>query len=203
MRRQIADDFEMLVGAVAGAWSTSFPRRLGYTTRTEAVSDESVRLHVRRGDFEAHVELCCDEDRRGAALIRAVASARSRRLSAAEAAGQRVIRRTRAIATGVGAALGGGFCWLAAGVQMPIVGGLMLTVITTSLLVGGANLGGRMGEAMAERRRISAERAIREDMSVQADIRRWNSVNRQLRSHRRALARGLDGAPFRRPAVGA
>lgn len=219
MREQITGDFEALVSEVAAAWSSSFPRRLGYTTRTElALQAESgraaesahpgrgpdaVRLHVMRGDFEAHVVLCCDWSRGDAVLIRAVASARSLRVSAAEAAGERVIRRARVIAISIGVALCVGFCWLAAGVQMPVIGGLMLTVITASLLIGGGNLGVRVGESMAARRRWDAEREVQGDTAVQADLRRWNSLNRQLRNHRRALSRGLRGGPFRRPALGA
>ena len=201
-RTQVVEDFDGLVAVIGGAWSHVFPRRLGYHTRIEAREDGLVRLEVTRGDFAGNVDLCCDWDRRDAVLIRAVASAQSRRLSAATVAGERAIRRSRRIATVIGALIGVGFCWLAAGVQMPVVGGVMLTVITTCLLIGGGNLGARVGEAMAAHRRESAERAVREDMGVQADIRRWNSLNRQLRSQRRALARGLQGGPFRRPALG-
>jgi hypothetical protein len=202
MPDQITGDFQALVNEVMVAWSNSFPRRLGYTTRTEP-GQGAVRLHVVRGDFEGHVELCCDRSRGEAVLIRAIASARSLRVTAAEAAGERVIRRARAIATSIGAGMCIGFCWLAAGVQMPVIGGLMLTIITASLLIGGGNLGVRIGEAMAARRRWDAEREVQGDVGVQADLRRWNSLNRQLRGHRRALTRGLRGAPFRRPALGA
>ncbi|KIG12691.1 hypothetical protein DB30_01128 [Enhygromyxa salina] len=209
MRAQIAHEFKSLVGEVAGAWGRSFPRRLGYQIRTETCSEAMVRLYVRRGDFEGCVELCCDwdeesrNDRRGTVLIRAVASARSNRLAVAEASGERAVRRSRRIAAGISAAVGAGFCWLAAGVHMPVVGGLMLTALTVCLLVGGDNLGMRVGEGMAAHRRLSAERAVQDDLGVQADIRRWNSLNRQLRAHRRALARGSSGAPFRRAALGA
>jgi hypothetical protein len=214
MREQITGDFEALVSEVAVAWNTSFPRRLGYTTRTEldrakaetagpGRGADAVRLHVVRGDFEGHVALCCDRSRGEAVLIRAVATARSLRVSAAEASGERVIRRARVIATSIGAIICIGFCWLAAGVQMPVIGGLMLTIITASLLIGGGNLGVRIGEAMAARRRWDAEREVQGDVGVQADLRRWNSLNRQLRGQRRALARGQRGAPFRRPALGA
>lgn len=217
MREQITGDFEALVSEVAAAWSSTFPRRLGYTTRTELAlqsgetgglahpvrAADAVRLHVVRGDFEANVVLCCDWSRSDAVLIRAVASARSLRVAAAEAAGERVIRRARGVAISIGAALCVGFCWLAAGVQMPVIGGLMLTVITASLLIGGGNLGVRVGESMAAQRRWDAELEVQSDAGVQADLRRWNSLNRQLRNHRRALARGLRGGPFRRPALGA
>ncbi|PRQ07120.1 hypothetical protein ENSA7_31350 [Enhygromyxa salina] len=209
MRAQIAHDFQSLVTELEGAWSHLFPRRLGYQIRTETCSDAMVRLHVRRGDFEGCVELCCDRDdpqrsdRRDAVLIRAVASARSQRMVVAEASGKRAIRRSRWIAAVISAAVGAGFCWLAAGVQMPVVGGLMLTAITVCLLVGGDNLGMRVGEGVAAHRRQIAERAVQDDLGVQADIRRWNSLNRQLRAHRRALARGSSGAPFRRAALGA
>jgi hypothetical protein len=209
MREQIAGDFEALVSQVGSAWNSSFPRRLGYITRTEldAVgpgrAPNAVRLHVERGDFEGCVVLCCDDARREAVLIRAVASARSLRVTAAELAGERVIRRARVIATSIGAVLCVVFCWLAAGVQMPVVGGLMLTILTASLLIGGGNLGVRVGESMAARRRWDAEREVQRDAGVQADLRRWNSLNRQLRGYRRALSRGLRGAPFRRPALGA
>jgi hypothetical protein len=201
LHAQIADDFEALVTDVEGAWARLFPRRLGYHTRTEILAEHAVRLHVWRGDFEGHVDLCCDRGRGDAVLIRALASARSRRLLAAEASGERAIRRARRIATVIGAGIGVGFCWLAAGVQMPVVGGLMLSVITASLLIGGGNLGARVGEGLACRRRSLAERAIDEDIGLQADLRRWNTLNRRLRGHRRALARGLSGAPFRRPAL--
>ena len=201
MRDQVAGDFESLVSEVAEARSTAFPRRSGYTTRTEAESADAVQLHVVRGDFEAHVVLCCDRRPGEAVLIRAVATARSLRVSAAEASGERVIRRARAISLGIGGLLCIGFCWLAAGVQMPVIGGLMLTIITASLLIGGGNLGVRIGEALAARRRWEAERVVQGDAGVQADLRRWNSLNRQLRYHRRALTRGQRGAPFRRPAL--
>jgi hypothetical protein len=207
MREQITGDFDALVSEVAVAWSNSFPRRLGYTTRTEldatgpGHSAHAVRLHVERGDFEGHVVLCCDRSRDEAVLIRAVASARSLRVAAAEASGERVIRRAKVIAVSIGAAMCIGFCWLAAGVQEPVVGGLMLTIATAALLIGGGNLGARIGEGMAARRRWDAELEVQGDAGVQADLRRWNSLNRQLRNHRRALARGLRGAPFRRPAL--
>jgi hypothetical protein len=202
MRDQIAGDFELLVSEIAVAWSTAFPRRFGYTTRTEP-SVDAVRLHVVRGDFEGDVVLCCERRAGEEVLIRAVATARSLRVCAAEAAGERVIRRARVVAIGIGVMLSVGFCWLAAGVQMPFIGGLMLTIITASLLIGASNLGVRIGEAMAARRRWEAERAVQGDSSVQADLRRWNSLNRQLRNQRRALTRGQRGAPFRRPALGA
>ncbi len=201
-RGQLTGDFEAMVSEVAETWASLFSRRLGYTTRTEVVSEQTVRLVVERGDFVGYVELCCDWAGRDAGRIRAVASARSQRMTEAKLAGERVIRRARVIATSVGAAIGAGLCWLAAGVQMPVVGGLMLSVITACLLVGGGNLGARVGEAVASRRKLSAERAVSEDMGVQADIRRWNSLNRQLRGHRRTLVRGLSGGPFRR-ALGA
>ncbi|HVH98515.1 MAG TPA: hypothetical protein VM869_07390 [Enhygromyxa sp.] len=202
-RGQVAGDFSALVSEVEAAWANLFPRRLGYCTRTELISDHVVRLEVRRGDFEGHVELCCDYDRRDAGRIRAVASARSQRMAEAEAAGQRIIRRARGVATAVGALMCVGFCWLAAGVHMPVVGGLMLSIITACLLVGGGNLGARVGEVVAGWRMLRAERAVLADIGVQADIRRWNSLNRQLRGHRRALARGLGADPFRRAALGA
>lgn len=214
IRAQIVGDFESLAREVERTWASLFPRRLGYVTRTEIIEaapdaapraaprfGQAVRLHVRRGDFEGHVELCCDWKRCDAVLIRALASARSQRLTAAQAAGERVIRRARVIATSIGGVIGAGFCWLAAGVQMPVVGGLMLSVITASLLIGGGNLGARVGEGMAARRRQLAAREVDQDVGVQADLRRWNSLNRKLRSHRRALARGLQGGPFRRPAL--
>lgn len=202
-RGQVTDDFATLVLEVEGAWANLFPRRLGYVTRTEPISDHLVRLEVQRGDFQGCVDLCCDWDRPEVGRIRAVASARSHRMIAAEVAGRRVIRRARGIATGVGALMSVGFCWLAAGVQMPVIGGLMLSVITTCVLVGGGNLGSRIGEGVAAWRMLRAERAVSDDIGVQADIRRWNSLNRQLRSHRRALARGLGSDPFRREALGA
>ncbi|MFO7565501.1 MAG: hypothetical protein R6X02_22860 [Enhygromyxa sp.] len=202
-RGQITGDFAALVSEVEAEWANLFPRRLGYLTRTRSISEHEVRLEVRRGDFEGQVELCCDLDRRDAGRIRAVASARSQRMTAARDAGRRVIRRARGIATGVGALMGAGFCWLAAGVQMPVLGGLMLSIITACLLVGGGNLGSRLGEAVATWHLLRAEQAVSADIGVQADIRRWNSLNRQLRGHRRALARGLVSDPFRRAALGA
>jgi hypothetical protein len=59
MREQITGDFESLVSEVAAAWSNSFPRRLGYTTRTDlGRGADAVCLHVVRGDFEGRVVLC-------------------------------------------------------------------------------------------------------------------------------------------------
>jgi hypothetical protein len=202
-RGQVAGDFSALVSEVEAAWANLFPRRLGYCTRTQMISDDVVRLEVRRGDFEGRVELCCDWERRDAGRIRAVATARSHRMIAAEAAGQRVIRRARGIATFIGALMCGGFCWLAAGAPMPVVAGLMLSIITACLLVGGGNIGSRIGEGVAAWRMLRAEQAVSADIGVQADIKRWNSLNRQLRGHRRALARGLGADPFRRAALGA
>ena len=203
-RGQLTGDFEAMVREVESAWTNLFPRRLGYLTRTELVAEHTIRLEVRRGDFEGQVELCCELgewERHVPGRIRAVASARSQRESAAERAGERVVRRSRVIATSIGGVIGAGFCWLAAGVQMPVLGGLMLSVITSSLLIGGGNLGSRVGEAVASRRMLSAAREVEADLGVQADIRRWNSLNRQLRGYRRALARGLDSSPFRRAAL--
>lgn len=202
-RGQVAGDFSALVSEVEAAWANLFPRRLGYSTRMQLIAEQVVRLEVRRGDFEGHVELCCDVDRRAAGRIRAVASARSQRMTEAEAAGQRIIRRARGIATAVGAMICAGLCWLAAGVNMPVLGGLMVSIITACVLVGSGNLGARIGEVVAAWRVLRAERTVLADFGVQADIRRWNSLNRQLRSHRRALARGLAADPFRRAALGA
>lgn len=201
MRTQITSEFEALVGEVEGEWRKLFPRRLGYLTRTELASEHAVVLHVRRGDFEGHVELCCDWDRSDAVLIRAVASSSSRRLAAAAESGERAIRQARGIALSVVAGIALGCCWLAAGAQMPVVGTLMILLITGSLVVGGGKLGEQLGEAMAAHLRHVAELELQEDVGVQADLRRWNSLGRQLRSHRRALARGLRGAPFRRAAL--
>jgi len=200
-RGKVRAEFEGMVAEVEAAWSRAFSRRLGYFTSTETVPGQVVRLVVRRGDFEGSVELRCDWDPRDAGQIRAIAVARSQRLSASEAAGQRAIRRARGVAIGLAAALGVGFCWLAAGVQMPVIGGLMLTIIITCLLVGGGNLGTHVGEAVAGWRERRVQRAVCADAGVQADIRRWNSVNRELRGHRRALARGDRGGPFRRMAA--
>lgn len=200
-RGQVAGDFSALVSEVEAAWAKLFPRRLGYFTRTRMISDHVVRLEVRRGDFEGHVELCCDFDRRDTTRIRAIATARSHRMIAAEAAGERIIRRARGIATSVGALMCAGFCWLAAGVNMPVVGGLMISIITACLLIGGGNLGARVGESVAAWRMHRVQRAVSADFGVQADIRRWNSLNRQLRGHRRALARGMGSDPFRRAAL--
>ena len=201
LRDQIASEFESLVTDIEGSWASRFPRRLGYSTRVEALSEDLIRLHVRRGDFEGSVDLACEFGRRGQAQIRAVSTAQSERVRAATALGERTIRRSRWIATTIGAGVGIGFCWLAAGVQMPVVGGLMLTITMACLLIGGGNLGARVGEGVAARRRQLAELAVLADAGVQADIRRWKSLNRQLRGHRRALARGLSGAPFRREAI--
>jgi hypothetical protein len=197
-RAQVSDDFQALVSDVVSAWTDLFPRRLGYSTRTEAVADQVVRLVVHRGDFEGHVELCCELDRHESSRIRAVAQARSKRVIAAEAAGERAIRRARGAAVGLGILGGLGFCWLAAGANMPVVGGLLLTIIVVVLVVGGDNLGSRVGEEFASRRMLTAQLDVGADLGVQADIRRWNSLNRRLRGHRRALARGLSGGPFRR-----
>lgn len=200
LNSQIAADYGALVEDIEGSWKRLFPRRLGYSTQIEAPSEHLVRLHVRRGDFEGSVDLCCEWRRGDAAQIRAVALAESARLRSVQASGERTVRRARVIATCVGASIGLAFCWLAAGVQMPVVGGLMLSIIMACLLIGGGNLGARVGEGLASRRRDNAERAVQADPSVQADIRRWNSLNRQLRGHRRALVRGMSGAPFRREA---
>lgn len=195
---QIRADYDSLVDEVEGTWGSLFPRRLGYRTRIEALTDASVRLTVSRWDFCGQVELCCDWDRGDEVLIRAVASSRSRLQLAAAAAGERAIRRARRAATVVGGLIGAGFCWFAAGVQMPLIGGLMLTVILVSLMVGGGTLGARVGEALASRWRRSAEQARLADPASEVDRARWIRFERQLRAHRRTLARGLNGAPFRR-----
>src|SRR5690606_16685091 len=93
---QLTGDFEALVREVEATWTGLFPRRLGYLTRTTMIVDaQLVRLEVRRGDFEGQVELVCELqsewDRRATGRIRAVASARSQRVTAAERAGQRVV----------------------------------------------------------------------------------------------------------------
>ncbi|MFV8755350.1 hypothetical protein ACNOYE_32775 [Nannocystaceae bacterium ST9] len=158
---------------------------------------------VSRGDFVARVELCCCAPERSvesnAAMIRLVASADSREILAARAAGRRAIGWASGFATLAGAMLSLGFCWLTIGVESaPLIVGLMLTVIVSILMVGGHQLGVRVGEDLAERLEVRAERRLEHDEGLRADLKRWNALGRQLRWHRRALARGLAGTPFRR-----
>lgn len=200
---QISEEFGDLVDEVESVWSALFPLRLGYRTRTEAVDEHAIRLTVSRGDFQGQVELACDFKRERDVLIRAMAAAHSRRELEALAAGERTIRRARRLATSCGGLIGVGLAsmaWASSAAQMPVIGGLMLTVIFSSLLIGGLSIGGRIGEGLALRRRALVERDVGRDLDVQADIKRWNSLNRQLRGHRRTLARGHRGAPFRREA---
>jgi hypothetical protein len=129
-----------------------------------------------------------------------VASADSRQVLAARAAGRRAIDRASVLATGMGALASLGFCCLAFRVELaPLVVGLMLlTMIVGILLVGGHALGVRVGEDLASRYQNRAELRLQQDVGLQADLKRWNSLGRQLRWHRRVLARGLAGTPFRR-----
>ncbi|MCA9681714.1 MAG: hypothetical protein KC457_05930 [Myxococcales bacterium] len=202
---QVSEDFKALAQELRGGWDALFPRRLGYATRTVADDDGALRLVVRRGDFEGQVELCCDRDHGQTLRIRALAEAHSLREQETRAAGQRIARRIHSMTMAGGATLaliimGLSFTWVAGGFDMPLVGGLMLTVIISCVMIGASTIGGRMGEALARRAAEQIERELRQDPAVQADIKRWNSLSRQLRGHRRALARGLSGTPFRREA---
>jgi hypothetical protein len=203
-----------LVREVEREWQAVFSRRLGYEIVEQRQDDGSeVRLTVSRGDFVGQVDLCCtgsssagarrtnqeDPPNESALVIRMVASADSREVSAARAAGRRAIQRASIFATCVGGLLSLGFCWMTIGVESaPLIVGLMLTVIIGSLVLGGHTLGVRVGEDLADRYQLRAERRLEQDAGLQADLKRWNSLGRQLRWHRRALARGLDGTPFRR-----
>jgi hypothetical protein len=208
-------EFARLVREVEREWQAVFSRRLGYEIAEQREGDGSeVRLTVSRGDFVGQVELCCEppsgprrampvgesSEPAGALVIRMVASADSREVSAARAAGRRAIRRASILATGVGALLSAGFCWLSLRVELAplVIGLMMLTTIVGFLLIGGYTLGVRVGEDLADRYKIRAEQRLQSDAGVRADLKRWNSLGRQLRWHRRALARGLDGTPFRR-----
>jgi hypothetical protein len=205
-------EFAKLIREVEREWQAVFSRRLGYEIAEQRQGDGSeVRLTVTRGDFVGRVELCCEPPPRstlvranepgGALMIRLVASADSREVSAARAAGRRVIGRASVLATVLGTLLSLGFCWLTIGVESaPLIIGLMLTVIVGVLVIGGHTLGVRVGEDLADRYQIRAEQRLQADAGMQADLKRWNSLGRQLRWHRRALARGLDGTPFRRRA---
>jgi hypothetical protein len=213
-RGEIRDEFAKLVGEVEREWQAVFSRRLGYEIREQRQDDGSeVRLTVSRGDFVGHVELCCEPERAlesagpgrasepaGALVIRMVASADSREVLAARAAGRRAIDRASLLTTSAGALLSLGFCWLTLRVELaPLVVGLMLlATIIGFLLVGGHALGVRVGEDLASRYQLRAERRLQHDLGLQADVKRWNSLGRQLRWHRRALARGVAGTPFRR-----
>lgn len=214
-RGEIRDEFAKLVGEVEREWQAVFSRRLGYEIKEQRQGDGSeVRLTVSRGDFVGHVDLCCEPERatdsgsgeRGvestssALVIRMVASADSREVLAARAAGRRAIDRASFLATGMGALLSLGFCWLTLRVELAplVVGLMMLTTIIGFLLVGGYTLGVRVGEDLALRYQHRAERRLLHDVGLQADLKRWKSLGRQLRWHRRALARGLAGTPFRR-----
>lgn len=200
------DEFERLVHDVAAEWRATFPRKLGYQVdevrgSTSVSGPREVRLEVSRGDFVGHVELCCAPERASssALVIRVVASADSRELEAARAAGRRALGWSTRLSTGAGVLLSLGFCWLTIGVESaPLIVGLMLTVILGILIVGGHTLGVRIGEDLADRFQLRAERRASGDPAMQADFKRWQSLGRQLRWHRRVLARGLAGTPFRR-----
>lgn len=213
-RHESHDEFERLVRDVEQAWRAVFPRKLGYQLDEHASSGPAssepaspgpacreVRLTVTRGDFMARLELCCEPERAtsNALVIRVVASADSREVAAARAAGRRALGWSTKLTTAAGVLLGFGFCWLTIGVESaPLIVGLMLTVILGILIVGGHTLGVRIGEDLADRMQLQAARRLDADPALQADLKRWQSLGRQLRWHRRALARGLVGAPFRR-----
>jgi hypothetical protein len=206
--REGHDEFDRLVHEVAEAWRAIFPAKLGYQLDEErdATADagpgaREVRLKVSRGDFVGSVELCCAPERAtsSALVIRVVARADSREVEAARAAGQRALGWSTRLSTAAGVALSLGFCWLTIGVESaPLIVGLMLTVILGILIVGGYALGVRIGEDLADRFALVAERRAGDDPAMQADFKRWHSLARQLRVQRRALARGLAGTPFRR-----
>lgn len=196
------DDFTKLVGEVEREWQALFPRRLGYAIEAERDGSE-VRLTVSRGDFVGKLELCCARERAqdvGGSMIRLVASADSRELLAARAAGRRAIGWASGLATGVGALASLGLCWLAVSVELaPLgVGLMMLAVIIGMALIGGHLLGVRLGEDLARHFELRAERRRADDLGLRADLERWKCLGRRLRGHRRALARGLVGTPFRR-----
>ncbi len=203
-QRENHEEFAKLVREVEHEWRAVFPRQLGYETHEQRGAGSEVRLTVARGDFVGQVELCCAPERNGSAsrgreLIRLTASADSHEVLAARAAGRRAIRVASGVATSIGALLSLGFCWLTIGVESaPLVVGLLLTVVITVLLVGGHALGVRVGEDLAERFELRAELRLDRDAGLQADLKRWNALGRQLRWRRRALARGLSGTPFRR-----
>lgn len=201
---RVRDDYGAMVEDVEGVWAQLFPRQLGYRTQTQAVTEGEVLLTVRRGEFRGEVVLAC-EDRGGRLRIRAVSGAHSQRERTVAEMGERTVERARRLATTLGGftavwIMFKCFSWVAGGVEMPVVGGLILTVLTACLLIGGSSLGARVGEAIARRRQSLVERELSGDLGIQADIKRWNSLNRQLRGHRRALVRGEGGSPFRSPA---
>lgn len=204
--REGHEEFERLVHDVAEEWRATFPPKLGYEVdeerdATAVQGAREVRLKVSRGDFVGRVELCCVPERMSssALVIRVVASADSREVEAARVAGRRALGWSTRLATAAGVLLSVGFCWLTIGVESaPLIVGLMLTVILGILIVGGYTLGVRIGEDLADRFALAAERRADDDPAMQADFKRWQSLGRQLRWHRRALARGLAGTPFRR-----
>ncbi len=205
--RDLDGEFDALVHELEQSWVSLFPKRLGYRTSTEQTregSTHSVRWRVERGDFIGQVQLCREGEREGdeVGVIRAVASAESQQLQIVSRRGARVVACSRGCTTAIGVLLGIGFCWFAAGTTMvPVIGGLLLTVLTSTLVLVGSTLGARIGEGLAARRRNEVELALQADPGVQADLKRWSSLSRQLRWHRRALSRSLQGAPFRRAVV--
>ncbi|NVB40396.1 hypothetical protein G6O69_21330 [Pseudenhygromyxa sp. WMMC2535] len=223
---EVREDFAALVGGVLSSWRSIFPEELGYETQIQRQpSDESdeeggggvgrgergqarVRVVVRRGDFQGELELCSERDRRALPRIRALAEARSQRELAAREDTARRVRWVRRAALSWGvtlavAIMGLSFYWVVDDADMPLIGGLLLIVITASLVVGAAALGARIGESLVARGTLEIQRTFDEDPQTQADLRRWRSLERALRAQRRALSRGRSGGPFRRPAADA
>jgi hypothetical protein len=201
---QVEDEVQALVAWSAGAWKRHFPPERGYQVIVEAPTgtEQSVRMSVSRGDFEANLAI-----EHGLALhmpsVRMFGRAQSLVVRRAHELGERLVQRGRIVGVTVGLGLFLSLAWLMIGVHNPayMLGGMLLVVALLLAIMGGSSLGAWVGERIAAHHRDKAHRELDCNVAMHDDIRRWKAVSKQLAAQRTALA-GHRRQPFRSEPLG-
>ncbi len=203
---QLRDDIRSLVQWSADRWSSYFPQARGYSvtvdvdeaSETEPLAARPLRLAADRGDFHAEVTV----EIPGPGQVRMYGRATSSHMLVAERTAGRYVTIGRVLGGIAGFGLFSTLAWFSVGVVDPIfvLGGLLMVVALVVSLTAGAALGSWFGERFADRARRRAARRVDDDPGIEADLRRWKSLVRQLVAQRTALRGGDRQQPFRREA---
>ena len=203
---QLRNDIRSLVQWSSDRWDAYFPRARGYAVTvdvdesadTEPVATRPLRLSADRGDFHAEVTVEIPEP----GHIRMYGRATSSHMLVAERIAGRYVSIGRFVGGVVGFGLFSTLAWFSVGVVDPIfvLGGLLMVVALVVSLTAGAALGSFFGERFADRARRRAAQMVADDPGIEADLKRWKSLVRQLVAQRTVMRGGDRQQPFRRQA---
>lgn len=203
---QIRDDIRTLVRWSADRWGSYFPRERGYAVtvnlaesdEAESLAAQPLRLCADRGDFHAEVTVEVPD----VGHVRMYGRATSSHMLVAELQARRYVKIGRALGALAGFGVFGTLAWFSVGVVDPIfvLGGLLMVVALVVSLTAGAALGSWFGDRFADRARRRAAQMVEADPGIEADLRRWKSLVRQLVAQRTVLRGGDRQQPFRREA---